>query len=138
VTYATKQALLERFGDDEVTQLTDQLGQGDVDDVLLTRVIADADSEIDSYLSVRYALPLATPPPVLTRLACDIVRFLLYKNAAPEIVVKRYQEAARMLRAIAAGEINLGVESSAGIEVEAGAEFEGDERVFSRERTQGF
>ena len=133
MSYATKQDLLERFGDNEITQLTDELGQGDVDDVLLNRVLADADSEIDSYLSTRYALPLATTPPVLTRIA-----YLLYKNVAPETVVQRYKDAVRMLKGIADGDINLGLEATSTVQVDAGAEFDGSERVFSREQTKGF
>jgi len=80
--------------------------------------LADAQALVDGYLGQRYRLPIIgcrqagsdsrTSPPLLTRLTCDIARYNLYKDLAPEAeVVRRYKEATRMLEALAAGEVAL-------------------------------
>ena len=56
MTYATRDELQERFGLDELTQLTDRMGAGVPDDNLVARALSDADAEIDGYLAVRYQL----------------------------------------------------------------------------------
>ena len=72
--YATQQDLVERFGEEELIQLTDrehaQLIVADVID----RALSDADAEIDSYLGVRYTLPLVSIPVLLVGVAANIAR----------------------------------------------------------------
>jgi len=52
-------------------------------------------------------LPLPTVPDLLVGLCCDLVRYALYTDAAPEIVSKRQEAAIARLRDISTGKIKL-------------------------------
>lgn len=114
MTYATQQDLIDRYGEEELVQLTDRTDppQGAIDATVVARALADADHEINGYLAARYALPLASTPQVLVRLACDIARYRLYDDRATEAVTQRYRDAARFLEAIAKGQVNLGLDAA--------------------------
>lgn len=107
MTYATLETMVERFGSDELTQRTDRTGTGEMDAKVMDRALADADAEVNSYLAVRYALPLAGVPTVLARVAADIARYRLYDDGVPETVRKRYEDAVALLKRIANGDVKL-------------------------------
>lgn len=110
MNYCTRQDLIDRFGEDELIQLTDRAGTGAVDDAVLDQAIEDASGEIDGYLaSGGYATPLSPVPRIVTAKACDMARHALYDDHATEQVRKRYEDAIRFLRAIADGTVRLGV-----------------------------
>lgn len=132
MSYATKQDMINRFGAEELIQLTDESGAGDIDDDMLDRAFADADADINGYLAGRYAVPLANTPPVVTRLACEIARYHLYNKAAPETVAQRYKDAIRTLEGIAKGLIGIGLDALGAPIAPSGApEFNAPERVFT-------
>lgn len=140
MTYATRQEMIDRFGEEELTQLTDQLDLGAIDDVRLGKALADADDEINTYLASRYTLPLTAVPTVLKRVAADIARYYLYDDRATEQVTKRHSDALRWLREVANGSASLGPDV-AGVEVDAASgavEFAGATPVFGRSSTEGF
>jgi len=102
MAYATLAALTERYGESVLIQLTDRTGVGTVDAAVVGRACADADSEVDSYLGVRYAVPLAQAAAVVVRLACDIAYYRLHTDLTEEHpAVRGYQDALRLLRAYA-------------------------------------
>jgi phage gp36-like protein len=107
MTYATQSDLTDRFGAVELAQLTDRTSGLVIDTVVLARALADADAEIDSYLATRYALPLASTPVVLVRLAADMARYRLYDDRVTESVRVRYQDAVSLLKRLASGEVRL-------------------------------
>lgn len=116
MSYATKADMIERYGSREMTQLTDREGTSDIDDTVLDRAIADADAEINAALQVRYTLPMTTVPPLVTRIACQLVRYFLYDNGAPEIVQTHFDQAKKLLMEIARGTLSLGL-NAAGTDV---------------------
>lgn len=114
--YCTTQDLIDRFGEDELIQLTaevDSLGgfSGSGNQVQIDRAIADAAATIDSYLAGRYPLPLDQIPPVLNRHACDMVRYFLQDRSPLEEVTNRYNAAIRFLEKVASGAITLGIDA---------------------------
>lgn len=136
MTYATQQDLIDRYGEEEIVQLTDRADppQGAIDATAVTRALEDASHEIDGYLAARYTLPLTTTPQVLVRLACDIARYRLYDDRATEAVTQRYRDAVRFLEAIARGQVNLGLDASAQAPATSGGpDFSAPDRVFSAE-----
>jgi phage gp36-like protein len=135
--YATQADLETRFGVDELTQLTDRTGAGVPDAGIVARALSDADAEIDGYLASRYALPLATVPPVLARIACDIARYRLWEDRASEEVRRRYEDARRALESIAKGVISLGLPEANAAPALAGVSL-GNPRVMSRAGTGGY
>ena len=124
MTYATRLALEERFGADEIRDLAPLPGAagglgldgrfiGDDEALLdpqppdprLASVLADADAEIDSRLAIAYALPLPVGTyPLLAALASDLARLRLYDEAAPEHVRSRADAARAALAAIVDGD----------------------------------
>jgi phage gp36-like protein len=109
MTYATQQDLVDRFGSEELIQLTDRANNGTIDSTVVTRALSDADAEINGYLAARYSLPLATVPAMLVRLACDIARYQLWSHRVTEAVRTRYEDAVKLLKSLSRGEAELGV-----------------------------
>jgi phage gp36-like protein len=131
MTYCTQADLETRFGALELQQLTDREANEEIDSTVIDKAIADADALIDGYLAGRYTVPLAVVPANLTRLACDIARYLLYENAATEIVIARYEQALRYLEQVAKGQITLVSEPPATTTADA-VVMQSDTPVFAR------
>jgi len=106
--YASLADLKAAYGERELNDLLDRGGDGMHDPGVLAAAQADVDAEIDGYLAGRYRLPLDPVPRIMVRIACDIMRYRLWSEAAPEMVRERYQDARRLLEAIAAGRVRLG------------------------------
>lgn len=107
--YCTLQDLIERYSSDELIQLTDDTNVGEIDESVVAQAIADADGEIDGYLSGKFAAPITPIPKPLVRIACDIARYYLYDDGATDQVTKRYNDAIAFLKGVAKGDITIGV-----------------------------
>lgn len=103
--YATLDNLKTAFGEREVAQLTQRRADyvETPDGTAATAFLEQASAEIDSRLAVRYAVPVTPAPKVLVAVCCDIARYRLFDDAAPETVRARYEDAVRWLNDIAAG-----------------------------------
>jgi phage gp36-like protein len=116
--YATVQDMSARYGEREMIELTDP----DLLAIKLPRVelkLADAQAFADGFVARVYRLPLAgcakpatvpgeppeqVSPPQLTRIVCDVARYYLYDDLAPEHeVYLRFKAAEKELLAIADG-----------------------------------
>ena len=137
--YATQQDLEDRFGSDELKRVADRNADGVIDAAVVAKAIADADALIDSYLREVYALPLASVPGRLVRLATDLALFFCYPSNPPEDVQRRRDDAEAYLLKIAKGLVSLDI---AGVEpAPAGGgqvAVQAPERVFSRDGLKGF
>lgn len=100
--YASQADLVDRFGAEEIAQRSDRINGAVIDAAVVARALGDADAEIDAYLAARYQLPLASTPPVLVRMACDIALYRLC-DVPPEEARKRYEDAVRDLKRAADG-----------------------------------
>lgn len=109
MAYATLDDLVARFGEQELIDQTDRVSGTNVNTEVVTRVLDDASAILDGYLAGRYALPLATVPALLVGLCCDLARYALYPDAAPDLVKERYQNALKLLARIADGTLQLGL-----------------------------
>jgi phage gp36-like protein len=107
MAYATQADLIERFGEAELAQVADLIGNGEADATVIARALADADAEIDAALLGRYALPLATVPVLLTRIACDLARESLYADHPTKEITDRAERVRQLLKGIAAGKMRL-------------------------------
>lgn len=139
MAYATVKDMVARFSELEVIQLTDRNQDGLIDEDVAAVALADATAEIDAYLG-RFKRPFADVPPILKRLCCDIARYRL--TAANGVLItdeirNRYKiDVLDLLRAMAKGEVQLGVDDS-GEEVAAGEDgivfVNGKNKVFRRD-----
>jgi phage gp36-like protein len=135
MTYATQIHMETRFGLNELVLLTDASGSGFADAAQIAAQLAAADEVIDGYVATRYALPLAPVPGVIVSMACDIARYKLHRDGAPDKVKDAYVEALARLKDIQAGKFIL---QSAGVTAVsapspaiAGPAFSAPGRVFS-------
>jgi len=134
--YATRQDMVDRFGEDELIQLTDRIRSGMIDDGVLDRALADAANEITPYLAGRYMLPFATVPESLVRIACNIARYNLYDTAVTDRVKADYDAATKFLTAISKGDLHIGPDNAgAAPKTTDGAQMESGGRVFDRSDT---
>ena len=102
--YATREDLIARFGN-EIDQLESMLSTTKSID----EAIRDATEEIDSYVAVKYKLPLPIIPSTLKRVACNIVRYRLYFQRPTEEVRKRYEDAKEFLKGVRDGKNVLAI-----------------------------
>lgn len=105
MTYATKQDLIDAYGEAELAKLTDRASATTIDDGVLGRALRTADAEIDSYLAKRAPTPISPVPPIVVEQACIIARFKLYKDHAPDRVRDAYKDAVAWLTKAAQGQV---------------------------------
>lgn len=104
--YATKKDLVARFGENVLGLAL--IFPADVPDPLET-ALQDACEEVDGYLAVRYPLPLPNVPNNLKRIVCEIARYKLYFEVAPEAVELRYKMAIDFLKGVRDGKNSLAI-----------------------------
>lgn len=138
MSYATKQDMIDRFGETELAQLTDRAAGTTIDDDVLDGALEDADATIDAYVGQRYDLPLASTPRLLTTAACDIARYRLHEDHPPEVARDRYDQAIALLKSIARGEAALDAGGTEPAASPGSATVTSADRVFSRSKLQGF
>ena len=62
MAYCTQQDMIDRFGSEDLIQLTDRNALGVIDATVLSAAIDDATDTMDTYIATRYTLPLAVVP----------------------------------------------------------------------------
>ncbi len=115
--YTTPQALVDEFGERELTELTD-VGTppaGEVDYSVAQRACDRVNAEISAALAGRYTLPLAAVPELLRYLALDLAHFYLYQVEPPDWVTKRFDAARKTLRDIQTGSLPLGADATGAV-----------------------
>lgn len=139
MAYCTKADLIQRFGQREIDDLLDRDNNSTEDSNTLAATIADADALIDGYLGSRYATPLTTVPALVVGLSCNITRFLLWDDNAPEEVRKRYDDSIGQLKDIARGLLTLPATVTVSeTNPTGGVDYEACERVFTMDTLREF
>lgn len=139
MAYCTQDDLLKMIPPGELTELT--ADSGDLPDgAVVAEAIAKAAAEIDSYLGVRYPVPLPAPVPERVRaLAVDLALYHLYsrRSLAPTVRRQKYEAAVAFLKQVAAGQALV---EGVGVETPGGTREIGDlssaTRVFRRDLTE--
>jgi len=141
MAYSTETDILDQLDEDILIQLTDDADTGEVDDDKVSRAIADADAEIDSYCGVRHTVPFSTVPAVILKLSVDIAIYNLYarRKGAPEDRKTRYDNAIRFLKDVAKGLATLGGDDPDGTPPESHKpDIDQADRIFTRDKMKGF
>lgn len=122
MTYATQADMTARFGSEDLIRLTDRADPplDVVDAVVLAAAQADAAATIDSFVVVRYTLPLSPIPLMLKNIECDLAWFNLMRGRPTDDAQKRKDDAMRQLRDISAGKASLGVDAVGAAPTESG------------------
>ncbi|GAB5378968.1 MAG: hypothetical protein Alis3KO_00970 [Aliiglaciecola sp.] len=139
MSYCTLDDMINRFGADELTQLSATPGSDVMDIPVVQAAIDDASNDIDSFVGSRYPLPLSVVPKSLVKLCANMARYNLYDNAAPELVEKNNKAAFDFLKMVAKGDVRLGLDSQGETPVSDEAiEMQSAGSVFSRANAQDF
>lgn len=108
MAYATLQQLTERLGETALKQLAPLAGQaGAMDTVRIQRALDDASAELDSYLAVRFPVPVSGDLPLLVKATCELAQEDL-SRAPSDAVVAAAKRAREWARAVAQGKATLG------------------------------
>ena len=109
MAYATAQDMIGRFGLQELKALAPALAPGEpgYDAARVTQALADASAEIDSYLRVRFDVPLSDVPGLVVKYVCDLAREALDRQGR-QAVLEAGKRARGWGRDIAQGKATLG------------------------------
>lgn len=95
-------------------ELTDDTSTGSANTTAVFEAISTADGEIDSFLGVKFAVPLAgSVPEMINKLSVDIAIYNLYSRTQeeiPETRQVRYSNAIDRLKGIVKGTVSIGVD----------------------------
>lgn len=98
MAYATIQQLTERLGEAALKQLAPLAGQpGVIDAVRIQRALDDASAELDSYLAIRFPVPVSGDLPLLVKAVCELAHEDLSRSPSDSVVAaaKRSREWAK-------------------------------------------
>ena len=111
-TYATIDAMITRFGVQDLTQITDNEPPftGQINEVKLQVAIDSANAEVDAYLAKKLSVPTVLQSAFVQMMACDIARYhvVLGASRVSERDEKRYKLAVDNLKAVNEGKIGIG------------------------------
>lgn len=153
MAYAVATDMQARYPARDLIQLTNEdPTQTAVNTSTLQVFLNDASDEIDAYLESRFALPLADPPSILTRLCCEVAMYHL--NALRPIhdladAKDKYEKALAFLTEVSDGKRTLGLSSDAEepadpsspavvVDMNIGGDPSLPQRIFSRGTLKGF
>lgn len=140
MTYATRQDMIERHGEQALIELTDRVEPilNIIIDTVLNAALADASALIDSFVGRRHAVPLATIPPALVRHACAIAFYDLHRGRHSEETRKAFEDAMDYLRNISTGTVVLNIAGNEPASAPAQAVSAAPGRTFNRDTLKGF
>ncbi|HUT24959.1 MAG TPA: DUF1320 domain-containing protein [Sumerlaeia bacterium] len=134
--YASQSDIEDRLDPKHLIELADDDGDGTPDSAVIDAAIADADGLIDSYLNVRYDVPLATVPALVKKLSADLAVAALFarrREAASPTHEKRAREATALLLALGKGDVLLAGVSQGGAKGTPESTTKDDPKVFGRD-----
>jgi phage gp36-like protein len=104
MAYCTEDDLLNMIPEEDLTDLTVESGEVP-DSAVIDDAISKADAEIDSYLGVKYAVPLSPTPDQVKALSVDLAIYHLYSrhSIVPPVRQQKYDNAVTFLQQVAAG-----------------------------------
>ena len=110
MAYITLDDILKRDSERDLINVTDPEGLA-VDEAVVAQAIANAQAEVDSYISGRLRMPLEDSEVTqqLKHFTLLVCRYYLYADRKTEAIVAEYERAVGWLRDVAAGRASTGV-----------------------------
>ena len=111
MAYATREDIVELYGDDVLVRVADIDRDGIADDDVVEKGLQGADEVCNAYLSSQYTVPVVPTPGVVKTCAIDIAvyRMALMRGARTDEMRVRYEDALKLLDRIAQGKVGLGI-----------------------------
>ena len=135
MAYCSEDDLLKMIPQSELADLTVESGEVP-DSLIIADAISKAGAEIDSYLGVKYVVPLSSPPAQVKSLAVDLAIYHLYsrRNIVPPVRQQKYEAAVAFLKQVVAGQmVIVGATGESPTETKEVADFTSAIRAFSRD-----
>ena len=106
MAYCSEDDLLKMIPQADLADLTVESGEVP-DSLIIIDAISKAGAEIDSYLGVKYVVPMATPPDRVKALAVDLAIYHLYsrRSIVPPVWQQRHDAAVAFLKQVVAGQM---------------------------------
>lgn len=125
---------------------TDDTGATTPDAAVIAEAIDDAEGIIDSYVGLKYVVPMTSVPLAIVRAAVSLAIYFLYENKstarADENIRKNYEDALQYLKDVSAGKAVIvgatGVEQTLAQDPSTVSYFSAEDRVFSRTKLETF
>lgn len=111
MSYATLDDLIARAGLAEMRQIADRNRDGEIDPEVIAEALTHADNLVNGYVATKYKLPFASVPDLVRTWAISIARHKLHFQGPPDYVVDDYKDALAALKDVAAGKIELPIET---------------------------
>ncbi|MDF1592593.1 MAG: DUF1320 domain-containing protein [Desulfobacterales bacterium] len=111
MSYCTQSDIEKQIPEEILIELTDDDGAGVVDTDAVDRAIADADEEIDAFVSMQYGLPFESTPGLIRRMSVNLAICNLYARRPhldiPESRKDRCSADRKLLEQVAKGTLKL-------------------------------
>lgn len=139
MAYATTQDIIDRLGEGATLRVADD-GTGQVEVGRLQQAVTEAEGEVNSYLMLRYSVPVSPVPAMVKNVTLDLAvyRLFLWRGYDQEEDVEvrtARNDAIAWLDKVARGIVSLGTATPA---KDFGARMDGADRVFSRDKMRDF
>lgn len=141
MAYCDQTDINDQVDERNLILLTDDDDTGSVDSDKVDAAILKADALIDSYLAVKYAVPMDTVPAIVKKLSVDIAVYELFsrRDSVPESTQKRFDDAVTFLKDVAQGRAGIPGATSADSSMSSNAPtITTSSRIFSRSKMKGF
>jgi len=131
MAYCTQEDIATRIGDERLVSLADHDGDGVADANVLQGAIDSAGAVMDSFLGLRYEVPLDPVPEAAKTCAVNLAVYFLQlgRDSVTEDVRRQYEADLEWLRHVASGRTRLDAHES---ETAPGVHYESAERAFGR------
>jgi phage gp36-like protein len=105
MAYCSEDDLLKMIPEEDLTDLTADSGEVP-DSLVIADVISKADAEIDSYLGVKYVVPISPPSDQVKALSVDLAIYHLYSRHSIMRPVRqqKYDAAVAFLKQVSVGQ----------------------------------
>ena len=107
----------------------------------ITEAIASADSEIDGYCSVKYAVPFVVVPAIVKKISAHLAIYNLYARRVetmPEVRAANQKNSIDLLKSISRGIVKLGeVADTAPVQPQQSPVITSSPRLFGRDKMRG-
>jgi phage gp36-like protein len=105
MAYCSEDDLLKMIPEEDLTDLTAESGEVP-DSLIIADAISKADAEIDSYLGVKYVVPISPTPDQVKALSVDLAIYHMYSRHSIMRPVRqqKYEAAVAFLKQVAAGQ----------------------------------
>lgn len=150
MSYSTKEEVREMLKDDALnaiigdTFIEDPAEREELVTPIIEGAIADADAEIDGYLSKRYVVPISPAPRVLNKFSKDIAVYNLFsrigidESTDQKTYLNRYNAAIKFLTLVAEGKVSIGAQADdPKAAATTGFLVKSNPQLFTRDRLKG-